>query len=121
MLNFSKVFAALKLSLELSNSRIVGPSPFIFHSTLFGLKLIWRSHASPIVWQLKLCFQRPCSNLLYFGSHVISTILPIERPCRRRISDVSASGPAEFNRAYRLEIRLIIISVARFLKLQILG
>src|SRR5260363_360883 len=121
MLNFSKVFAVLKLSLGLSNSRIVGPSPFIFHSTLFGLKLIWRSRALPIVWQVKLCFQRPCSNLLYFGSYVISTILSIEKPCRKRISDISASGPAKFNLACRLEIRLIIISLARFLKLQILG
>src|SRR5260363_218745 len=121
MLNFSKVFAVLEIEFGLSNSRIVGPSPFIFHSMLFGLKLIWRSRASPIVWQVKLCFQRPCSNLLYFASHVISTILPIERPCRKRISDVSASGPAEFNLACRLKIRLIIILVARFLKLQILG
>ncbi|CAG8828676.1 26019_t:CDS:1, partial [Gigaspora margarita] len=49
-----------------------------------------------------------------------SMILPIERSCRNRISDISASDPTEFNLACRLEIRLIIILLARFLKLPIL-
>ncbi|CAG8687994.1 21475_t:CDS:2, partial [Gigaspora rosea] len=61
----------LQLSLGFISSRIVGPSPFTSHSMLFGLKLTWRSSASPMVWQVKL-----------------------KRPCKNRISAVSASGPA---------------------------
>ncbi|CAG8772160.1 5057_t:CDS:2 [Gigaspora rosea] len=68
MLNFSRIFATLKLSLEFISSRIIGPSLFTSYSMLFGSKFTW---------------------------HSIFTILPRERPCKNHIS-VSASGPAEF-------------------------